>query len=61
MRFIKKKKINKFFKNKVTFDICKGDRIAQLILEKIITPEITIVDDLDNTKRNTGGFGSTGI
>lgn len=39
--------------------IKKGDRIAQLVLEKISTPEVEIVDDLDKTSR-TGGFGSTG-
>ena len=38
----------------------KHDKIAQLILEKIITPEIVIVDDLDETERGEGGFGSTG-
>ncbi|ABT15554.1 hypothetical protein FR483_N269L [Paramecium bursaria Chlorella virus FR483] len=41
------------------YSIKKGDRIAQLVLEKISTPEIEIVDDLDETSR-TGGFGSTG-
>ena len=40
--------------------IKKGDRIAQLVLEKISTPEVEIVDDLDKTSR-TGGFGSTGV
>lgn len=40
--------------------IKKGDRIAQLILEKIETPEISIVDELTDTKRQNGGFGSTG-
>jgi len=42
------------------FEIKKGDRIAQLILEKIITPEVEEVADLDVTKRGEGGFGSTG-
>lgn len=40
--------------------VAKGDRIAQLILEKISTPEIVEVDDLDATDRGEGGFGSTG-
>jgi len=35
-------------------------RIAQLIIEKIATPEILIVDDLDDTVRGDGGYGSTG-
>lgn len=42
------------------FEIKKGDRIAQLVLEKIVTPKTTIVDELKTTTR-TGGFGSTGI
>ena len=44
------------------YEIKCGDRIAQLILEKIITPEVTeVVDgDLPETVRGSGGFGSTG-
>ncbi len=38
----------------------KGDRIAQLIIEKITTPEVAVVENLDDTDRGTGGFGSTG-
>ena len=38
----------------------KGDRIAQLILERIVTPPVTIVEKLDETIRGEGGFGSTG-
>lgn len=38
----------------------QGDRIAQLILEKIETPEIIEVSELDTTVRGSGGFGSTG-
>lgn len=37
-----------------------GDRIAQLIIEKIETPDILMVDSLDETERGDGGFGSTG-
>ncbi|KAL9648383.1 hypothetical protein ABK040_010545 [Willaertia magna] len=42
------------------FEIKKGDRIAQLILEKITLPEILEVDELDETERGSGGFSSTG-
>lgn len=45
----------------VDFDIKAGDRIAQLIIEKIVTPDVTEVDDLDATVRGSGGFGSTGV
>ncbi|XP_062100636.1 deoxyuridine 5'-triphosphate nucleotidohydrolase-like [Humulus lupulus] len=43
------------------FEVKRGDRIAQLIIEKIITPDVMVVDDLDATVRGTGGFGSTGV
>jgi dUTP pyrophosphatase len=39
----------------------KGDRIAQLVLEKICTPEVEVVEELDCTIRGQGGFGSTGL
>lgn len=41
--------------------IKKGDRIAQLILEQIVTPGVAVVLDLSDTARGSGGFGSTGI
>jgi dUTP pyrophosphatase len=37
-----------------------GERIAQLVLMPIVQAGITVVDDLDDTQRGTGGFGSTG-
>merc|ERR1711916_153787 len=39
----------------------KGDRVAQLVLEKIMTPEVVEVEQLDATERGAGGFGSTGV
>ena len=45
----------------VDFEVKVGDRIAQLIIEKIITPEVVEVEDLDSTERGVGGFGSTGV
>ena len=41
--------------------ICKGDRIAQLVLAKVTTADIEEVQDVSETERGTGGFGSTGI
>ena len=38
----------------------KGDRIAQLIIEKIKYPEVVVCDTLEETVRGEGGFGSTG-
>lgn len=43
------------------FEVKVGDRIAQLIIEQIITPNVIEVDDLDSTERGAGGFGSTGV
>ncbi|KAK1553563.1 hypothetical protein Q3G72_000452 [Acer saccharum] len=45
----------------VDFEIKVGDRIAQLIIEKIVTPDVLEVEDLDSTVRGEGGFGSTGV
>ncbi|KAL3640840.1 hypothetical protein CASFOL_015808 [Castilleja foliolosa] len=45
----------------VDFEVKYGDRIAQLIIETILTPVVTEVNDLDSTVRGSGGFGSTGI
>lgn len=45
-----------------TFKIRKGDRIAQLILEKIsTTTKIKEVKEMPDTERGSGGFGSTGV
>eukprot|EP00276_Gloeochaete_wittrockiana_P004170 CAMPEP_0184661914 /NCGR_PEP_ID=MMETSP0308-20130426/40779_1 /TAXON_ID=38269 /ORGANISM="Gloeochaete witrockiana, Strain SAG 46.84" /LENGTH=152 /DNA_ID=CAMNT_0027103571 /DNA_START=219 /DNA_END=677 /DNA_ORIENTATION=+ len=43
------------------FEIKTGDRIAQLILEKISTFDVEEVGDLDSTERGAGGYGSTGV
>jgi dUTP pyrophosphatase len=42
------------------FHFTRGDRIAQLILERIATPPVAEVESLDSTERGAGGFGSTG-
>ena len=43
------------------FKIEKGLRIAQMVLCPVIKAELEEVDVLDETKRGSGGFGSTGI
>ena len=50
-----------FNHGKKDFDIAKGDRIAQLILEKILLPVVVETNNLDKTIRGTDGFGSTGV
>ncbi len=42
------------------FEIKKGDRIAQLILERCETPPIEEISIVEDTERGSGGFGSTG-
>lgn len=42
------------------FEIKKGDRIAQLILERCETPDVEEVGSIEDTERGSGGFGSTG-
>ena len=41
-------------------EILEGQKIAQLVIKSIITPELEVVDSLDETERGDGGFGSTG-
>ncbi len=43
------------------FRVAKGDRVAQLIIEKYEHCPIQEVSDLDNTTRGQNGFGSTGV
>lgn len=42
------------------FTVLNGERIAQLVIAPVELPEIEVVDELDDTARGTGGFGSTG-
>ena len=42
------------------YTISPGERIAQLVITKVETPEPVEVEFLDDTARGTGGFGSTG-
>ena len=39
--------------------IKKGDRIAQIVIEKVENPDICVVTELSTTSRNDQGFGST--
>ncbi|XP_026435990.1 deoxyuridine 5'-triphosphate nucleotidohydrolase-like [Papaver somniferum] len=43
----------------VDFQFKMGDRVAQLIIQKIITPVVEEAEDFDSTVRGSGGFGST--
>ena len=39
----------------------KGDRVAQMIFEKCWTPTLIEADELDETRRGSRGFGSSGV
>lgn len=42
------------------YTIHTGDRIAQLVVTPVVLPQLEWVEELDDTERGTGGFGSTG-
>jgi dUTP pyrophosphatase len=44
-----------------SFTVEEGQRIAQLIIESILTPDIEVVESLKETARGSGGYGSTGL
>jgi len=47
--------------SKKAFMLHRGDRVAQMIVQKVYQAKFDLVDTLDETDRNTGGFGHTGI
>ena len=44
-----------------TFEIHEGDRVAQLVLQKVPKMNLIVVDNLDLTDRGSGGYNSTGV
>ncbi|WP_040518613.1 dUTP diphosphatase [Gordonia neofelifaecis] len=40
--------------------ISRGDRIAQLVVQRVELPDVIEVDELDDTERGAGGHGSSG-
>jgi len=38
----------------------RGDRIAQMVIKKVYQVRLEVVEQLDETQRNAGGFGHTG-
>ncbi len=45
---------------KTAYTIHRGERIAQMVVNRVYQARLEIVDHLDETDRNTGGFGHTG-
>ncbi|KAF3762543.1 hypothetical protein M406DRAFT_99093 [Cryphonectria parasitica EP155] len=52
-------KILLFNHSEADFSVSEGDRVAQLVLERIYTPEVVEVAELEDSVRGAGGFGST--
>ena len=46
--------------SKKAYTIMQGDRIAQMVIAPVARAEIVLTDELDDTARGSGGFGSTG-
>jgi dUTP pyrophosphatase len=46
--------------NRSPINIRRGDKIAQLVVQQVETANIEEVDELPDTPRGEGGFGSTG-
>ena len=44
-----------------SFHISKGERIAQLVIQRVPVVSLIEVDELDETDRGEGGFGSSGV
>jgi dUTP pyrophosphatase len=45
----------------IPFPYKEGDRVAQIYFEKVIQAEFEEVEELSDTERGKGGFGSTGV
>ncbi len=43
------------------FSVKRGDKIAQLVIQPVVTASFNVVDSLDETVRGAGGFGSSGV
>jgi len=43
------------------FELTRGMRIAQLVVQRVELPDFVEVDELDETVRGAGGYGSTGV
>lgn len=42
------------------FPVRRGDRVAQIVFSRALRARLTVVEELDGTKRGPGGFGHTG-
>lgn len=43
------------------FTVHRGDRIAQMVIHQVCPARLTVVEQLESSSRDAGGFGHTGI
>jgi dUTP pyrophosphatase len=53
-------RVKLFNHTSTSYEFKAGDKIAQLVLLPIITPDLEVVDSLEDTERGSNGFGSSG-
>ena len=53
-------RVKLFNLSRCAVSIVKGQKIAQIVIKKILTPALEVVDQLEETERGENGFGSTG-
>jgi dUTP pyrophosphatase len=46
---------------RVPVKVARGDRVAQLVVQRVEAVQLTEVDELPASERGTGGFGSSGV
>ncbi|MBR9825054.1 MAG: dUTP diphosphatase [Alphaproteobacteria bacterium] len=54
-------KVNLINHGQADFNVKRGDRIAQMIIAPVTQGLWEVADELDETERGAGGFGSTGV
>ena len=54
-------KVNMINLGQTPFEIRRGDRIAQMVIAPVVQAWFSETDELDETARGEGGFGSTGV
>lgn len=53
-------KVKLYNHSRYGYEVKKGDKISQLVILPILTPELELVDSLEDTERGNNGFGSSG-
>lgn len=53
-------RVNLYNSSELDYPVKAGDKIAQLVIVPVLTPELVLVDEIDGGERGDAGFGSTG-